>query len=175
MDKLIIRLHLLLLLVLVVLKFIIRHLVASVKKEKNVMVQVNARLHRKQLWRWVLLLFLLTACGAEEVITNAAPTVPAGPATQGDVIPTLQVAVVSDDFAVGTPRVPFVLYDGPDRVSTAQKVKVTLFDLTQNPPQPGAFFWATGYNDYVALLVSVPAGSGYSTNDCSAGCSASSS
>jgi hypothetical protein len=65
-----------------------------------------------------------------------------------DVAPTLQVSVVSDDFAVGTPRVPFVLYDGPNRVKDAQNVKVTLFDLTQNPPQPGAFFWATGYNDY---------------------------
>lgn len=112
------------------------------------MVQVNAKLPMKPLFLWLLLLFLLAACGAEEATTSTAPTVLALPPTQEDVIPTLRVAVVSDDFAVGTPRVPFVLYDGPNRVRNAEKVKVTLFDLTQNPPQPGAFFWATGYNDY---------------------------
>jgi len=95
-----------------------------------------------------MLLLTVAACGGEEATNQATPTVLVLPPAQGDVVPTLQVTVVSDDFAVGTPRVPFVLYDGPNRVSNAQKVKVTLFDLTQNPPQPGEFVWATGYNDY---------------------------
>lgn len=103
---------------------------------------------KKHLLCCLVLLLALAACGGEEATNSPSPTVIALPPAARDVIPTLQVAVVSDDFAVGTPRVPFVLYDGPNRVKDAQKVKVTLFDLTQNPPQPGAFFWATGYNDY---------------------------
>jgi len=98
--------------------------------------------------RWLLILpLLLVACGSKEPsnLTTAAPLLPT---SADDVIPTLQIVVVSDDFAVGTPRVPFVVYDGPNRVSNAQKVKITLFDLTQDPPQAGDFFWATGYNDY---------------------------
>jgi len=98
---------------------------------------------------WLLILpLLLGACGKEEQPNQTTTSGALLPTLTNDVIPTLQVAVVNDDFAVGTPRVPFVLYDGPNRVKDAQKVKVTIFDLTQNPPQPGEFFWATGYNDY---------------------------
>ena len=76
--------------------------------------------------RWLLILpLLLGACGKEEPPNQTTISSALLPTLINDVLPTLQVAVVSDDFAVGTPRVPFVLYDGPNRVKDAQKVKVT--------------------------------------------------
>lgn len=104
-------------------------------------------------------LLWLTACGGREeaqaLPPNDSPTENDAPAaTQppvaavGEGVTAIQVAVVADDFAVGTPRVPFVLYESPNQVSNAQKVKVTLFDLTQDPPAPGWFDWATNYSDY---------------------------
>lgn len=60
----------------------------------------------------------------------------------------VQMIVASNDFAVGTPRIPFVLYDGPQRVADAQTVRITAYDLTLDPPQPGWTGEATGYNDY---------------------------
>ncbi len=61
---------------------------------------------------------------------------------------SLQTFVVTDDFAVGQPRVPFVLYDGPATVATAQQVTIQVFDLSQGDPVEVWQGNATGYNDY---------------------------
>ncbi len=93
----------------------------------------------KQLSCLVLFFCLvLTAC------TSQPDTVPATAVTTS----TLQVAIATDDFVVGTPRIPFILFDGPQQVSTAQTVTLTAFDLSQDPPTPGWTGPATGCNDY---------------------------
>ncbi|HRW03516.1 MAG TPA: thioredoxin family protein [Caldilineaceae bacterium] len=96
---------------------------------------------------WIAALMLLVACGRDEEVGTASP--PTTPVTAvGTDVSELQISVVSDDFAVGTPRVPFILYNGPSRVSDAQQVKVTAFDLAQEPAKAEWTGWATGYGDY---------------------------
>lgn len=75
--------------------------------------------------------------------------------SQSDAVPdtaqptsSIQVAIATDDFVAGTPRIPFILFDGPQQVSTAQGVTLTAFDLSQDPPAPSWTGPATGYNDY---------------------------
>jgi hypothetical protein len=58
------------------------------------------------------------------------------------------VAVASDDFAVGTPRIPFILFDGPNQVTDAQSVTVAAFDLTTETRVVGWAGTATNYSDY---------------------------
>jgi hypothetical protein len=96
---------------------------------------------------WIATLMLFAACGRNEEVLTAPPTAPV--AAIGAGVSEIQIAVVSDDFAVGTPRIPFILYDGPNRVSNAQQVDVTAFDLTQEPAKAVWAGRATGYGDYV--------------------------
>ncbi len=91
----------------------------------------------------LLVLVLLTACGRDAEPTPVASATGAGGVTE------IQIAVVSDDFAIGAPRVPFILYSGPNRVSDARRVQVMAFDLAQQPAQAGWSGAATGYGDYV--------------------------
>jgi hypothetical protein len=60
----------------------------------------------------------------------------------------IQVVLVTDDFAAGQLRVPVVLYDGTERVADVQRVKLTAFDLAEDPPTPGWTGEATNYSDY---------------------------
>ena len=60
----------------------------------------------------------------------------------------VQVMVASDGILPGAPRIPFILFDGTERVSTAQEVSLTAFDLSQDPPVAGWTGAATDYNDY---------------------------
>jgi hypothetical protein len=60
----------------------------------------------------------------------------------------IQVSVASNDFAVGTPRVPFVLYAGPDQVADARSVKVTTFDLSSDTPTAAWGGEAINYSDF---------------------------
>lgn len=93
----------------------------------------------KQL-RYLILFFclVLTACTSQ---TDAVPDT-------AQATSSIQVAIATDDFVAGTPRIPFILFDGPQQVSTAQGVTLTAFDLSQDPPAPGWTGPATGYNDY---------------------------
>lgn len=61
-------------------------------------------------------LIILAACGM-------APVTPAEPTA-------IQVLLATDDFEAGRPRVPFVLFSGPERVADAQAVQLTAFDLS---------------------------------------------
>lgn len=97
-------------------------------------------------WQWVFLWLMylgLVACGSEPAATPTAeaPVQIEGPSS-------LQTFVVTNDFAVGQPRVPFVLYDGPTTVATAQSVNIQVFDLSQGDPVEVWQGAATGYNDY---------------------------
>lgn len=90
---------------------------------------------------FVLLLIIslwLASCSAGEA--TATPTVAFAS--------EIQIAIATDDFAAGSPRIPFILYDGPQQVSDARQVTLTAFDLAQDPPAPGWQGEATGYNDY---------------------------
>lgn len=73
---------------------------------------------------------------------SPTPTVPAsGPSA-------LSVAVASNDFGVGTPRVPFVVFSGTVPVTNATTIDLTAFDLSSGTPVPGWSGSATGYTDY---------------------------
>ncbi len=93
---------------------------------------------------------ILVACGGSSEPTaetqpteseSAEQTVSGGPSE-------LQIAVATNDFAVGAPRVPFILFDGPDRVADAQAVQITAFDLSLETQEPGWTGEATNYSDY---------------------------
>lgn len=94
-----------------------------------------------------LLALLLVACGGESEPTaepepaGTAAAVPGGPSE-------LQVAVATNDFSAGTPRIPFILFDGPQQVADAQSVQITVFDLSLATRQPGWSGPAVSYSDY---------------------------
>lgn len=94
----------------------------------------------KRLWGLSCLLLWLVGCGQA-----AAPAPTNAPTGASDI----QIAVVSNDFAVGQPRLPFILYSGPQRVADVQGVTLTALDLSQEPP---ASVWtgeATNFSDYL--------------------------
>jgi len=105
----------------------------------------------KQVLSFVFLVVGLVSCGRTERTLTPLPTtitnVPTSP-IQIEGPTSLQTFVVTDDFAVGQPRVPFVLYDGPATVATAQQVTIQVFDLSQGDPVEVWQGNATGYNDY---------------------------
>lgn len=85
-------------------------------------------------------LFLLSACGRQP---EPAPTA----AAIGDPS-SVQLIIPTEDFALDTPRVPLVLYEGPDRVANAQQVVITAVDLSDDT-RPGVWTGpATSYSDY---------------------------
>lgn len=89
-----------------------------------------------------LLLILLAAC------SSAAETeLPAAAESS-----TLQVILVSTDFAVGEPRVSFAIFDGENAAADVSSVRVSAVELDEElsasdvePAWSGA---ATGYTDY---------------------------
>jgi hypothetical protein len=99
----------------------------------------------KRLLLFIGLIWITAACGGTtEPTAEPQPTDPAvvNEATE------IQVAVASDDFAVGTPRIPFILFDGPNQVTDAQSVTVAAFDLTTETRVVGWAGTATNYSDY---------------------------
>ena len=102
---------------------------------------------KKNILLWMLVL-ILAACGsgdteptAESQPTETVAAVPSG-------VSDLQVAVATNDLAVGTPRIPFILYDGPEQVADAQSVQITAFDLSLATQQAGWTGPAASYSDY---------------------------
>ena len=76
----------------------------------------------------LLLTLFVIGCGAEaeptpEIIDVGSPS-------------ALQVMFASDDFYVGTPRVPIILFNGVNPAEGVQSVKVTLFDLSEDEAKP---------------------------------------
>ncbi len=81
-------------------------------------------------------LLFLAACGeaAEPVVEDA--------------VSSLQIVRMSTDTAVGTPRIVFGLFDGPDPVADAQSVWLTVVPVGEETAEP---IWqgpAENYSDY---------------------------
>lgn len=111
----------------------------------------------RRLLLFIGLMWFAAACGgngepaAETQPTDAASAPAVESATEPAVVSgatEIQIAVASDDFAVGTPRIPFILFDGPQQVTDAQAVKITAFDLSEETRVPGWTGEATSYSDY---------------------------
>jgi hypothetical protein len=104
---------------------------------------------------WLIgVIWLLAACstpaGNNAPVDNDSPI-------QSDAVSEIQVVVATNDFPAGQPRIPFVLYDGPDPVTDVQAVRLTLFDLSTDPPQAGWQGDAIAYTDYeVPYWVATP-------------------
>ena len=69
--------------------------------------------------------FILASCRSETALDT--------PTDELDVS-NLQISVASSDFSGDQPRVPILIYDGPDRVADALIIRVTAFDLSKEPP-----------------------------------------
>ena len=61
---------------------------------------------------------------------------------------SLSIAVASNDFPSGQPRVPFVLFIGSQPIGNARNVVLTAFDLSSGTPVPGWSGEAVSYADY---------------------------
>ena len=91
---------------------------------------------------WLGLLILAASCAAPATPSALTPTGAAsGPSA-------LSVAVASTDFAVGSPRVPFVIFQGTNPITNASSIDVIAFDLGSGTPVPGWKGSATSYTDY---------------------------
>jgi hypothetical protein len=100
------------------------------------------------LFCWMVL--IMAACGGgSDPTAETQPTEPEQAESAVSSGPSeLQIAVATNDFAVGIPRVPFILFDGPDQVADAQSVQITAFDLSLEPQEAGWTGEATNYSDY---------------------------
>jgi hypothetical protein len=84
------------------------------------------------------------------VLAACAPAAPA-PVTPTAIVSgpsALSLAVAANDFAVGQPRVPFVLFSGAQPVADAVAIQLTAFDLASGTPVPGWSGVAVAYSDY---------------------------
>lgn len=84
-----------------------------------------------------LLSFWLVACGA----TAVAPPIP-------DAVSPIQIIRMSADTAVGTPRIVFGLFDGPDPVADAQSVALRVVPAGAANAEPVWQGPAENYSDY---------------------------
>lgn len=92
-----------------------------------------------------LILRLALAAGLLAACAVPAPATPT-PILSGP--SSLSVAVASNDFPVGQPRVPFVLFLGATPIGDAASVQLRAFDLSSGTPVPGWSGGAVAYNDY---------------------------
>lgn len=103
-----------------------------------------------------LLSLMLLACSsanqpAPGMLTEFAQVVATESGTSAESpseVSDIQAMVASNDFPVGNPRVPLLLFSGAQKVSDVKSVAVTVFDLSQNPPKAGWQGAATNYSDY---------------------------
>ncbi|MFZ0547561.1 MAG: hypothetical protein WAM60_19090 [Candidatus Promineifilaceae bacterium] len=94
---------------------------------------------------WLVL--ILAACSGGNSSEPTAEVQPTDPVVSS-AVSDIQIAVASNDFATGAPRIPFILFDGPDEVADAQSVQVSAFDLAQETRQVGWSGAAMNYSDY---------------------------
>jgi hypothetical protein len=83
------------------------------------------------------------------VLSACQPSSPESePAAISSEASAVQVAVASDDFEVGKPRLPIVLYAGTKRGAPAKEVILMALDLSTDPPSEGWGGEAISYEDY---------------------------
>lgn len=92
------------------------------------------------------IVFLFLIIGSISACSGNSPT-PVGPTLTAR-ITDLQIIVGTNDFRVGRPRVPILLFDGTERVADAVRVEVAAFDLSTEPPMDGWRGEAINYSDY---------------------------
>ena len=80
----------------------------------------------------------LAGCAAP---TAGLPTAASGPSA-------FSIAVASNDFGTGAPRVPFVVYQGSQRLADIRSIHVIAFDLHTGTPVQGWSGEAVSYSDY---------------------------
>jgi hypothetical protein len=103
------------------------------------------------LFIWLVLFLAACGGGSEPTAEPPPPTEPTGQAPAENLsggVTEIQIAVATNDFAVGTPRIPFILYDGPQQIADAQSVQITAFDLSLDTQVAGWSGAATNYSDY---------------------------
>ncbi len=83
----------------------------------------------------------IAACASATPAPATSTAIASGPSA-------LSLAVAANDFAVGQPRVPFVLFRGAEPVADAVAIELTAFDLANGTPVPGWTGAAVAYNDY---------------------------
>lgn len=92
---------------------------------------------------------LLILAGVALAASCAAPAAdPIAPAADLSGPSALSVAVTTNDFGTGNPRVPFVLFRGVDPLPDATSVAIEAFDLSSGTPVPGWRGDATAFTDY---------------------------
>lgn len=94
---------------------------------------------------------LLIACGGTPPSPPATAETGANPpaaVVESEAASTYQIVVPANDFAVGTPRLPLILFDGPDRGAIVDAIELTAYDTSVDPPLATWSGSATGYNDY---------------------------
>jgi hypothetical protein len=84
---------------------------------------------------------LLAGCAPAAPTSATATAIVSGPSA-------LSLAVAANDFAIGQPRVPFVLFRGAQPVADGASIELTAYDLTSGTPVPGWTGTAVAYNDY---------------------------
>jgi hypothetical protein len=88
----------------------------------------------------LLVLSLLSAC--------AGPTAQVTPTVAMSGPSALSIAVASNDFPTGQPRIPIVLFTGSQPMRDAQSITLTTFDLSSGTPVPGWSGEAVPFTDY---------------------------
>jgi hypothetical protein len=87
------------------------------------------------------LLPLLAACAPGEPVAPTPTALLSGPSA-------LSLAVATNDFEVGRPRVPFVIFRGPHPLADARSITLTAYDLGSGTPVPRWTGEAQAYTDY---------------------------
>jgi hypothetical protein len=93
--------------------------------------------------------WLLSACAGSGAAAPTAPPASTGPQAAAAGGPSaLSVAVASNDFGTGAPRVPFVLFIGSEPITNAKSINIIAFDLGSGTPTAGWTGSAVNYSDY---------------------------
>lgn len=89
----------------------------------------------------LLFVFLLAACAAPATPLPTSTAIVSGP-------DAISVGVAANDFGLGAPRIPFVMFQGAHPITDATSVSVTAFDLSSGTAVPTWSGPAVGYADY---------------------------